>query len=348
MGLKTDYSRVTASFWTGRTGRAIRKHGPEAQVVALYLLTCHTRCALGIFYVPVDTIAHETGMDEVAVSSALASLTAVGFLEYDQGEETVWIPEMAGYQIAESLSPTDNRVKWVRATASSLRRSPFYQKLLDRWGQLLSFSDIDAPQQKGLPSPLEGASFPTLPTQPSLPNPTCAGSGGLGEKPTQPDDAPPQDSPSQAKAPPAKKAKADRKKPARAMPDDFAPNATHQRLAKEQGVSLDAELAKFLDFHRAKGSVFADWPAALCTWLRNARQFAPRAGPTQATGSCRPAGTTGGLVRLGAQQDPKLGTASAARAVHGWCKKHPGRAAVSPAGLCEQCRDAMTQEHASA
>lgn len=65
-------------------------------------------------------------------------------------------------------------------------------------------------------------------------------------------------------------------KPARratAYPEGFAPNEGHQALAKELGLPLEAEMAKFRDHHTAKGTVFKDWDAALRTWLRNSVTF---------------------------------------------------------------------------
>ncbi|MCM2312200.1 MAG: DUF1376 domain-containing protein [Steroidobacteraceae bacterium] len=58
------------------------------------------------------------------------------------------------------------------------------------------------------------------------------------------------------------------------LPDDFTPDETAVALAAEHGVSLSAELPKFMDYHAARGKPMKDWQAALRTWLRNARQFA--------------------------------------------------------------------------
>lgn len=64
----------------------------------------------------------------------------------------------------------------------------------------------------------------------------------------------------------------------RTLPDDFAPSGAHRQLAARLGVDLDAEWEQFVDYHLAKGSAFKDWPAALRTWLRNARRYAPAGG----------------------------------------------------------------------
>lgn len=66
------------------------------------------------------------------------------------------------------------------------------------------------------------------------------------------------------------------RKRARALPGDLAPNAGCVSLARELGVSLEREFPAFLDHHRAKGSVFADWQAALRNWVRNAQRYGPK------------------------------------------------------------------------
>jgi hypothetical protein len=81
---------------------------------------------------------------------------------------------------------------------------------------------------------------------------------------------------------PAKKTKSKTiKTPA---PDHLPVTESMRTLAREKGFAGDlAELtANFLDFHRAKGNVFADWTAAWRTWLRNEIRFSAN----------RPAGRT--------------------------------------------------------
>lgn len=328
--MKVDnYARITGSFWTGRTGRRIRAAGVDAQVVALYLLTCHTRSPLGLFYLPIETIEHETGMAAGNITAAIAKLRLAGFCDYDEGHEMVWVPEMAGYQLAVSLSETDKRVKWVRSVAASLTSSLFYPELVSRWGAALRFDDIPASPLQGATKGLPSHSFPKLPTH-SLGDERAADGGTTGSPP--------------AAAPPdqGKKPKASRKKNATPLPAETVATETHRRLATEAGAVLEAEIAKFRDHHAARDSRFASWDAALCGWLRRAKEFTRRPPPVNETpGSERKSGTTGGLRRAG--DDPKLGSPSAARAAHGWCRVHPGRAAVSTAGLCAECRDAAIQ-----
>ena len=67
------------------------------------------------------------------------------------------------------------------------------------------------------------------------------------------------------------------------IPLDFFPDETGLKVAASKGVSADAELQKFKDFHAAKGSVMLDWQAAWRTWCNNAKQFAPRFTQTESS-----------------------------------------------------------------
>lgn len=62
--------------------------------------------------------------------------------------------------------------------------------------------------------------------------------------------------------------KAGPRKRATQLPSDFTPNDTNRKIAEERGLDLAAVVAQWSDFHRAKGSTFKDWHAALNTWLR--------------------------------------------------------------------------------
>ena len=57
-----EYSKVSPQFWFGQTGKALRKKGPEALVVGMYLMTAPNANMLGLYYLPIVTIAHETGL----------------------------------------------------------------------------------------------------------------------------------------------------------------------------------------------------------------------------------------------------------------------------------------------
>jgi len=128
------YGKVTPRFWTGPTGRRIRAAGPAAQVVALYLLTCPHANMLGLYYMPLPYVGHETGLSPAVVDDALAALVAGGFCRYDADTEFVWVIEMARYQVGERLSSRDKRVAGVARALAGLPENPFKAPFVERYG----------------------------------------------------------------------------------------------------------------------------------------------------------------------------------------------------------------------
>jgi len=146
-----DYSAVCPQFWTGRTGRQIRKLGPMAQVVALYLLTAPGSTMLGLYYLPIGTIVHETGVPEGDVNEIMADFDEMGFAHYDADNEVVWVVEMARFQIAEELKTNDNRYKYVVKESPRFAASPLY----DRWYDQYHVA-FNLPARKVKAKPLQG------------------------------------------------------------------------------------------------------------------------------------------------------------------------------------------------
>lgn len=123
-----DYSVITPAFWIGETGKKLRGDA-NAQLLAMYLMTSPHSTMTGVFHCPVLYMAHETGISMEGASKALARLLEVGFCEYEESSETVFVVRMASFQIAEELKPTDNRVvglkKEVVKMASAHMKSRF-------------------------------------------------------------------------------------------------------------------------------------------------------------------------------------------------------------------------------
>ncbi len=97
------FAQVRPSFWHGTTGKQIRRFGPECQVLALYLITGPGAHALGLYYLPLPTVAHETGLTIEQVRMSLANLQEIKFCSYDEQTEMVFVVNMARFQIAERL-----------------------------------------------------------------------------------------------------------------------------------------------------------------------------------------------------------------------------------------------------
>jgi hypothetical protein len=126
------YSRVAPQFWIGATGRALRKAGRDAQVVALYLVTCPSATMSGVFPLELPTLCHQVRITKKKARAALAVLERENFAFYDAENEAVWIPEMARFQVGEQLEPDDKRIKGLvrqLEAVSAPRFAPaFYEK----------------------------------------------------------------------------------------------------------------------------------------------------------------------------------------------------------------------------
>lgn len=142
-----DYARICSGFWTGHTGRLIRGLGPEARVVSLYLLSGPAANMIGLYYLPIPTLCHETGLSEKAALKALRSLSEVQFAEYDPVSEMVWIPNMARYQIADQLHPNDKQCKGVWRELSRYRNTKYFKAFYERYQTTfhLPATDFSAP-----------------------------------------------------------------------------------------------------------------------------------------------------------------------------------------------------------
>jgi hypothetical protein len=155
------YGQISPRFWIGTTGKRIRALGAEAQVVATYLVTAPTSTMTGLYYLPIATAAHETGLPFEGARKALRSLTGVGFVHLDEEDEIVFVPEMARHQIADELKPGDNRIKGVVNALEPYRRHPFCLSFLEKYALVFCLPDglYDGPPEP-LRSPWRGPSEP--------------------------------------------------------------------------------------------------------------------------------------------------------------------------------------------
>ena len=128
-----DYGKVSPQFWIGQTGKKLRSEGMEAQLVAMYLMTSPHANMLGLYYCPVMFIAHETGLGLEGALKGLRSAISSGFCAYDEDTETVWVLEMAHYQIADALTGKDLRIKGVQNEYDSLPANPYLEAFYDKY-----------------------------------------------------------------------------------------------------------------------------------------------------------------------------------------------------------------------
>ena len=93
----------------------------------MYLMTSPHANMLGLYYMPLLYVAHETGLGFEGASKGLQRACEAGFCSYDEATETVWVHEMARFQVAESLKPADNRCKNVQKSMTHCRQALIYQ-----------------------------------------------------------------------------------------------------------------------------------------------------------------------------------------------------------------------------
>ncbi|MDM8227737.1 hypothetical protein [Parasutterella secunda] len=177
-----EYGVVSPMFWVGETGRALRKN-PNAQRVAIYLMTAPSSEMTGVFYCPLSSILNDVGIFEApsnpllspseggsegvwsplkGVKQAILDLIDLDFCFYDFESEFVFVKEMAKWQIGESLKERDNRVAGLRKFVKSMPK-PMAALFLERYNEdfclgfdLQRYSEL--PNEK--PSPLQVPSKP--------------------------------------------------------------------------------------------------------------------------------------------------------------------------------------------
>lgn len=177
-----EYGVVSPMFWIGKTGRALRKN-PNAQRVAIYLMTAPSSEMTGVFYCPLSSILNDVGVFEAplkplispsegaldgvyspleGVKQAILTLMKLDFCFYDFESEFVFVKEMARWQIGESLKEKDNRVVGLRKYVKSMPK-PIAARFIERYNEdfKLGFDLEDYVEcHKGKPSPSQTPSKP--------------------------------------------------------------------------------------------------------------------------------------------------------------------------------------------
>ena len=148
-----EYAKVTPCFWTGRTGRGLRKD-PDAQITALYLMTSQHANMLGLYYCPVAYIVADTGLTEEGAYKALQRLSEERFCTYDWESEWVWVHEMARFQIADQLKANDKQVFGIRNELEKIPSLRIKKDFIEKYRKAFH---IESPKK---PSPSEGPSKP--------------------------------------------------------------------------------------------------------------------------------------------------------------------------------------------
>ena len=149
------YAKISPQLWIGDTGRKLRDAGPEALLVALYLLSNPHANMLGLYYLPTSLIAHETGLALEGASKGLRRAIEAGFAAYDESSEMVFVYEMARYQIADQLAATDKQCTGIQREYDGLPNNPFLAMFYEKYANAFHLT-----MRRESRRPPEGASMP--------------------------------------------------------------------------------------------------------------------------------------------------------------------------------------------
>lgn len=152
-----DYGKVSPHFWIGKTGKELRHAGAESQLVALYLLTSPHANMIGLYYMPLTFLSHETGLPIEGASKGLNSAIKAGFCKYDEQSEMVWVIEMATHQIGDALKPGDKRCAGVQNEYDKVSDNLFLSEFYDKYSQQFNMTSCRKSEVTN-PAQNEGAS----------------------------------------------------------------------------------------------------------------------------------------------------------------------------------------------
>src|SRR5215213_3927614 len=152
-----DFRKITPAFWDGITGRELRGQ-PEAQVIAMYVLTCRHATSIGVYHFPLAYIANDTGIPIEGASKGLQRICEVDLAMFDEALDLLWIKEMARFQIGEELKERDNRTAAVVKMFEAIPKSRIKMLFFDRYKD--AFHLPEPMELKGLASPFKGIPSP--------------------------------------------------------------------------------------------------------------------------------------------------------------------------------------------
>lgn len=160
-----DYSKIPSTIWMDSMGRTLRGDA-YALVVRDYLLTTHHANMIGVYHCPLAYIAADTGFSVDVVEVAMGRLCDIGFCQYDDDTQFVWVRDMASTQVGAVLKENDKQIKAVckqlKACPSSAMQAGFLDMYADAYS--LPFDEFDArpleAPSKALRSPLDAPSKP--------------------------------------------------------------------------------------------------------------------------------------------------------------------------------------------
>lgn len=152
------YGVLFQEYWTGPTGREIRRlGGKDAQLLGAYLCSCRFANMIGLFRAPLTDVCHDLDMPPEDILAAFEVLAAAKFAYYDRASEVVWVRQMArirlGLSSFEDLSPGDKRVAGCNRLYEAAPPNPYLTQFYNTYKTKLHIRGRRAPV-KALTGPL--------------------------------------------------------------------------------------------------------------------------------------------------------------------------------------------------
>lgn len=133
--MSSYYGVIFPEFWTGTTGRELRAHGKDAQLMGLYLATNRHANMLGLYRLRIDDVRHETGLGTKAIEKGLLAAASTGYALFDAATEFAWVRQMArfrlGLKAGEGLREGDKRAGAISRIYHAVESNPFLGEFHD-------------------------------------------------------------------------------------------------------------------------------------------------------------------------------------------------------------------------
>lgn len=138
-----NFSIVRPALWTGETGRVLHAAGPEAQLVAAYLITNQHANMIGLYYLPMGYMAVDLASPPEALRKGLRGCVDAGFCRYDECTFHIWVVNMAREQVVDEKGVVhlgDNRVRAAVKMFEASPKTPFHKDFAAYYGSMFGAS----------------------------------------------------------------------------------------------------------------------------------------------------------------------------------------------------------------
>ena len=230
------YRTICTELWTDPKVRALSCHG---KLLFLYLITNPHSHLSGLYYLPLVTLLHETGMDRRGFKGGSESLIEQKLILWDQEFEQWWVVHMFDYQ-----GRGMNTDKGVAVHLKTLHKSVLINYFLATYPSVQTYFSL---------SPSEGGSM-----------------GGVDF----PSPVPVPDSDSEGEKIVKKRGNGHREDTP--FPESFMPTDSHRKLAQARGLELNIEVLHFKGKSLEKNWRARDWNQKFMNWMLQEIKFRSR------------------------------------------------------------------------